>query len=655
MNVFLTYTVLGFVIGASYAIAASGLVLTYATTRIFNVAHGATAMVMAFVYWELAYNQGLSDWLSVLIVVFGVAPLFGALLERWVIRRVADSGVGVTLVVTCAVLVGLIGAAEKIWPPGVHQVKQFFAGHGVSIGMVRISGNELLTVALAVVVGAVLWAFLTFTRLGVAMRAAVDDKELLALHGGRPNLMSSIAWAMGSALAALAGILLVSAQPSELNHVSLTLLVVNSYAAAMAGRLTSLPRTFTGALVLGLLNAYASGYLDTGPGWTGFREAIPAIFLLLMLLLMPQAQLRVGRLAGVPGVRTPEMRRVGLASAVLLLAVVFGNAVLSDVNVNRMALGLCFAILALSLVPLTGFSGYVSLAQFSFFGVGALTVAKTHSSAPTAIVAGAVLAAVAGILVALPSLRLQGLYLALSTIAFAQIMDTMVFQNPSLGGFGGSLTTRRLDMFGYRFTSDKAYAILAAAVFCLLGAAVIVLRKGRYGRVLIALRDSPAACATLGLNPRAARVAVFAASAAVAGVGGGLYAGLQNQVGSTNFQFFNSLPLLLIVVCAGVTSVSGALLGGMLLMALNSYPSAQAYLFLILAVAAVGLGKQPNGITGWLFSLRDNPLGARLGIGSAGIARGVANRSTAGKGSGAERGSGAQSAMTVGENAEVEA
>ena len=130
MNVFLTYTVLGLVIGASYAIAASGLVLTYATTRIFNVAHGATAMVMAFVYWELAYNQGLANWLSVLIVVFGVAPLFGALLERWVIRRVADAGVGVTLVVTCAVLVGLIGAAEKIWPPGVHQVQQFFAGHG---------------------------------------------------------------------------------------------------------------------------------------------------------------------------------------------------------------------------------------------------------------------------------------------------------------------------------------------------------------------------------------------------------------------------------------------------------------------------------------------------------------------------------------------
>ncbi|MFD0630622.1 hypothetical protein ACFQ9X_02120 [Catenulispora yoronensis] len=121
----------------------------------------------------------------------------------------------------------------------------------------------------------------------------------------------------------------------------------------------------------------------------------------------------------------------------LLGAVLVGNAVLSAVNVNRMALGLCFAILALSLVPLTGFSGYVSLAQFSFFGVGALTVAKTHSSAPTAVLLGAVLAAAAGVVVALPSLRLQGLYLALSTIAFAQIMDSMVFQNPSLGGFGG--------------------------------------------------------------------------------------------------------------------------------------------------------------------------------------------------------------------------
>ncbi|MFD0630623.1 branched-chain amino acid ABC transporter permease [Catenulispora yoronensis] len=206
-----------------------------------------------------------------------------------------------TLVVTCAVLVGLIGAAEKIWPPGVHQLTMFFPGHGVTVGKVHVMGNDLLTIGLAVVVGAVLYGFLTFTRTGVAMRAAVDDRELLALHGGRPNLMASLAWAMGSALAALAGILIVSAQPTQLNYVSLTLLVVNSYAAAMAGRLTSLPRTFAGSVVLGLLNAYASGYLWTGPGWTGFREAIPAIFLLLMLLLMPQARLRVGRLAGVPG------------------------------------------------------------------------------------------------------------------------------------------------------------------------------------------------------------------------------------------------------------------------------------------------------------------------------------------------------------------
>jgi branched-chain amino acid transport system permease protein len=601
MDAFFTYTVLGLVIGASYAIAASGLVLTYATTRIFNVAHGATAMVMAFTYWELAYRRGLPNWLSLLLVVFVIAPAFGALLERYVIRRVADATIGVTLVVSVAVLVGLFGAAQKIWPPGMHLVQQFFVGHGVFIGKVRVSGNDLLTLALALLAGGVLFVFLTFTRTGVAMRAAVDDKELLALHGGRPHLMSAIAWALGSALAGLAGILLVSAHPSDLNYFSLTLLVINSYAAAMAGRLTSLPKTFAGAAGLGLLSAYASGYLPTSAAWTGFREAIPAIFLLLMLLLMPQAQLRVGRLAGIRGVRTPEMWKVGAASAGLVLAVLVLNGTLSDVNVHRMALALVLAILALSMVPLTGFSGYVSLAQFSFFGVGALTVAKTHSASVMAVFGGAVIAAVVGVLVALPSLRLQGLYLALSTIAFAQIMDTMVFQSPTFFGFGGSLPTKRLKLLGVEVGSDAGYAVLAAAVFALLGAAIILLRRGRYGRLLIALRDSPAACATLGLNPRLARVAVFAGSAAIAGLGGGLYAGLEKQVGSTDFQLFNSLPLLLLVVCAGVTSVSGAALAGGLLMALNSYPSVQPILFLVVAIAAVGLGRQPNGIMGWVF------------------------------------------------------
>jgi branched-chain amino acid transport system permease protein len=215
----------------------------------------------------------------------------------------------------------------------------------------------------------------------------------------------------------------------------------------------------------------------------------------------------------------------------------------------------------------------------------------------------------------------------------------MVFQSPTFFGFGGSLPTKRLALLGFTFESDASYAILAAAVFCLVGAGVILLRRGRYGRVLIALRDSPAACATLGLNPRLARVAVFAGSAAIAGLGGAIYAGLEKQVGSTDFQLFNSLPLLLIVVCAGVTSVSGALMAGLMLMALNSYPNVQSVLFLVVAVAAVGLGKQPNGIMGWVFGARrggigatGNPLGglsARLGIGSAGVAQSIAAQSMA--------------------------
>jgi branched-chain amino acid transport system permease protein len=189
-------------------------------------------------------------------------------------------------------------------------------------------------------------------------------------------------------------------------------------------------------------------------------------------------------------------------------------------------------------------------------------------------------------------------------------------------------------LLGVTFQSDAAYAILAAAVFCALGAVLILLRRGRYGRLLIALRDSPAACATLGLNPRLARVAVFAGSASIAGLGGGLYAGLEKQVGSTDFQLFNSLPLLLLAVCAGVTSVSGAALAGVLLMALNSYPTVQSVLFLLVAAAAVGLGRQPNGIMGWVFGARGRgrtgPAGisARLGLGSAGVAQSIAARTS---------------------------
>jgi len=257
MTAFLAFTVLGLVTGAGYAVAASGLVLTYSTSRVFNVGHGAVAMVMAFLHWELSANVGLPVWLSMLLVVGVAAPLFGAAVDRLVMRRLAEAPVGTTLVVTVGLLVTLIGVAQAVWPAAARPVAPFFGQRGVSLGSAFVTFHDLTTIAAAIAVAAALYGLLGFTQTGTAMRASVDNRGLLELFGARASWLSSLSWAIGAALAALAGILLTPVV--GLSYFDLTLLVISAYAAAVAGRLVSLPRTFIGALVLGLAQSYAGG------------------------------------------------------------------------------------------------------------------------------------------------------------------------------------------------------------------------------------------------------------------------------------------------------------------------------------------------------------------------------------------------------------
>ena len=195
MSDFLAFTVIGLVIGSAYAIAASGLVVTYATSNVFNIAHGAVGMVMAFLYWELSVNRGLPSLLSLLLVVLVAAPLFGLLLERVMMRKLTDAPVSVALVVTVGLLVALIGIAQYLWKPSARPVPEFFVGHGISLGGVFVSAQQLITFGVALGVAAGLYVLLNRTRTGIAMRAVVDNRELLALHGARPNLLSGFSWA----------------------------------------------------------------------------------------------------------------------------------------------------------------------------------------------------------------------------------------------------------------------------------------------------------------------------------------------------------------------------------------------------------------------------------------------------------------------------
>ncbi|WP_121257890.1 ABC transporter permease [Nocardioides ferulae] len=605
MGSLLSFTILGLFTGAAYAIAASGLVLTYTTTRVFNIAHGAFGMVLAFTFWDFSQRQGLPLWLSLVLVLGVVAPAIGWFIQRFVTRGLGEGPVSVSLVVTVGLFVGLIGLAQFVWPPEPRVVPPFMAASGIQLGSTYVTAHQIITIVLSGVVAIALYALLNRTRVGTAMRASVDNPELLKLFGGRPDTVAALSWAIGISLAALAGILL--SPVIGLAYYDLTLLVINAYAAAMLGRLKSLPLTFVGAMGLGILQSFAVAYLPSDGFMSGIRAVVPALFLFVVIVAMPQAQLRIGQVKGIVSAPLPSTpKALGWGAGLLLLVALLAGA-MGDADLLLVGTAATYAMVMLSLVLLTGYGGHVSLAQFTFAGVGALAYAKLDEPNLYGLLLSALIAAGVGALVALPVLRLTGLYLALSTLAFGVLMDKMIFQAEFAFGFNGTLQAERMSILGLQVASTAGYVLLMAGFLVAMALALLWMRRGVLGRVLIAMRDSPAACGTLGLDMRWFRVGLFGLSAGMAGLAGGLFAGLRGTIGAADFQFFNSLPLLLLAVVCGVTSVTGATLGGIGLMLLpvlqSSRPELAGLVFAVLGFGAVALGRDPNGLANLLFKL----------------------------------------------------
>ena len=598
MSEFLSLSILGIVTGSVYAVSASGLVLTYATSGIFNIAHGAIGMLMAFTYWELRVNRNWPAPLALIVVVLILAPLLGAFLERILVRGLRNATVATSLTVTVGLMVGLIGLAQNIWDTDVQRdLRGFFAPSKFGVGGVNVTVHQGITILVGLAMAAFLWILLNRTRTGLAMRAVVDDRNLLGLNGAQPDRVSMLSWAIGAATASIAGILL--APVLQMDVLVLTLLVVNSYAAAMVGRLRSLPLTFVGALMLGLIEAYTIGYLQLEGALIGLRPALPTIFLFIVLIAYPEMRLRAGRLVGTTMPNVPGFRRSAFGAVLLVVIAGIVTYALSTADLIRAGQGLALGIIMLSLVLLTGYGGQVSLCQMTFAGVGAFAMAEWGGSGSIlGILAAGALAALVGGIIALPSLRLQGLYLALSTMAFAVFMDYMFFSQTFAFGNLGALDVGRLDLPGVSFDGERAYFVLLAIVFGLMGMLVLRIRRGRFGRVLAAMRDSPVACATLGLSLTRTKLAVFMIAAGMAGIGGAMFGGLNGSAGATDFLMLRSLPLLLLAVIGGITSVGGALLGAILfaLPQLSKNETLATLQFLWVGIAAVSIGRNPNGI-----------------------------------------------------------
>jgi branched-chain amino acid transport system permease protein len=473
---------------------------------------------------------------------------------------------------------------------------------------INVSYHTITMIAVAALVAGFLRLLFFRTRIGVAMRAVVDDPELASLNGADPDWVATASWAVGATLAWVAGILL--APIVTLDITLLALLVINGYAAAMVGRLKSLPLTFAGGLALGLAEAYTIWKIPRSL-LNKIHPSLPIIFLFLVLLILPQARLRVGRAVSARRVpRVAGLRESIIGGVALLVVAAVVAPLLSRSDLTAASQGMVYALIMLSLVLLVGYAGQVSLAQMTFVGLGAFAMGKYFGGASAwGLVLAAVVAGIVGAIAALPALRLQGLYLALSTFAFAQGMSILFFQNESVLGYGGRLPVGRPHLLGISFRGDRAYFMLICAVFALAGVGILALRRGNFGRRLVAMKDSPAACATLGINLTVTKLAVFALSASLAGVAGAFYGGLRGSVGPIDFEVLQSGALLLVVTISGINTVTGALAGGLTFGLFpriqQHFPRLRNLAYTLIGLGAIGIARNPNGWTSEL-----SPLGA---------------------------------------------
>jgi branched-chain amino acid transport system permease protein len=576
-----TVLVVGAALGGIYAITAGGLVMTYATTGVFNFAHAAIGAFLAFLYWELRVDHGWPTMLALVVVLLVVAPLLGVALDVLLMRRLRDAPLVVQLMVTVGLMLAFMGITTTIWKPITPRATPaFFAGSaGVHIGDVIATWHRIITVALAAAIALVLRAFLYRTRLGISMRAVVDNRNLAALTGARPNVVSSAAWALGCSTAGLAGILIAPETGMVVD--TLTLIIVIAFAAAAIGQLRSIPMAFVGGMVIGLVKAFTGVFLAFGKDWNYAPDAIPAVILFVAVLFLPHARLETGtvRLTKRTERLTTPAEAVGGAAAMVAIVAAWANGWIpwfsgtnfgqrTDIWLGRGAGFLVIGLIMLSLVPLIGWAGQVSFANFAIAGIGALLYSHFggQHGEPYGIVLVMLVCAPLGALIALPALRLKGLYLALGTMAFAEFTDKVIVRHPKmLDPSATGVLYEPLKLFGFRMSSDpddrKAFVIFLAVAFAVLFLLLELLRRSRWARRWIAMSDSPAASATIGVNLITTKIAVWALSGALAGFAGCMLGLSSGSFRVDSFPLFAGLPLVLLLAVQGVRYPVAAFMG----------------------------------------------------------------------------------------------
>lgn len=568
MSEYYPFIVLGVVTGSIYGLCAMGLVLTYKTSGVFNIGHGAVCAAGAYEFYWLSGEIGIPRWLAAVIAVTVFGPITGLILER---LAVALSGVAIAykIVGTVGLLVAIRALISIAYENNVLFDPLLPQGRAFTIAEVGVTYDQLITFAIGVSASVALFVFFRVSRIGTAMRGVVDDPQLLSMSGTAPTQVRRVAWIIGSSFAALSGLLFASNQ-GQLDVNVLTLLVVQAFGAATIGRFQSLPLTFVGGIAVGVLQKVVSQATGSVDQLQGIDLAVPFLVLFVGLLVIPKGKLpEIGQLvrarAVPPSPFSSRQRTLGylvLAGVLLLIPNLAG----SRLPVYNIALTQVMLFLSLHLLVRT--SGQISLAQVGFAAVGAAGFGHMLGRGVPfflALLIGGLICLPLALIVAVPAIRLSGLFLALATLGLGIMLSQYAYDKHYM--FGSQLLTRRPN----GFETDKSYYYLLLGLAVAALAVVLVIEHTALGRLLRAMSDSPLALTSLGASVNVARVLVFCIAGFLAGISGGLYSSLFGAATQDTFNYVLSLLALAVLTIAGRRTIIVAFVAPFLLYVLPAY------------------------------------------------------------------------------------
>jgi branched-chain amino acid transport system permease protein len=596
------YAFAGLGLGAIAALSGVGLLITYRATGVFNIGHGAIAMIAAYLYWQLG-RWGVPSWAAATLVLVVAAPVFGVALERAVFRPLqrrsatpADS-----LVATIGILVLLLGVAYVLWGAQARHPESLLPQSVWHLNGVVVHEDALTDLAVVVLGTGLLGLVLRLTPLGTQIRAVVDRRDLAELSGVDADRVAAVGWSIGAVFAALTGILLTATLP--LDPFGLTLVVLETFALPVIAGLTNIPVAIAAGIALGIGSSEMNLWTPSHAGFAQIWNAAHANLFVIVLLVALLARNRLAESRGDAGSATTFARRragehspgrlalqYGVAAVAMLLPLTFG-----DVNLRQAQEIPALAIIFISIVAVTGYSGQISLGQAGYAGLGALFFAKVSASTPqlVALLVAAIAAGIVGLLTGYPAIRRRGLFLALTTFAVGAAVSRFVFAQTY---FTSDVTVHRPSLFGVSLEGDHAFYLFELAMLAIAFLIMYNLRAGALGRALVAIRDNEDGARAVGVDVRVLKVLIFTLSAMLAGLGGALLAQQSESFTATAFDPLEaSLPWFAVVVVFGADSAVAAVIGAAFVVLVNAVSGQSGAYLIPVGLVAAFIGRLPGG------------------------------------------------------------